>query len=199
MVKGLYGHAQNYSVVFQPCYLKTMDEIKAVLPKRPPIFRATPKFRSAEQTTCWGIAARVRRKYLGPPYDYCEDDDLRDLTFKLPIRVYMFGPPTEPGGRFSEWFAKANDLRYRIVVSTTPDCYGKHEFLPHIGPHGSDRPKLITVGADHLNAEERRIGKAFITEFAEAAWFGQVALDDLLLKIGHFYWYSDGMPLSSGE
>lgn len=185
-------------MVFQPCYLKTLDEIRAALPKRPLVFQMTPEFQSAEEATCWGIAARMRRSYLRPPYD-AQDRDLRDLAFKLSIRVYMLGPAPKPGSRFREWFAQANDPRYRIVISTSPDFYKEREFSSHIGPHSSNRPRLVSVGRDHLTAAQRRIGKAFLTEFAEAVWFGQVALDDLLERVGHPFWSSDGMSVSSGK
>jgi hypothetical protein len=198
MTKGLYGGVQRYSVVFQPCYLKTLDEIRAALPKRPLVFQMTPEFQSEEEATCWGIAARMRQNYLLSKYSN-EDHDLRDLAFKLSIRVYALGPAPKPGSRFSEWFAQANAPRYRILISTSPNSYGAREFSCHIGPHSSDRPRLITVPKDHLTTEERRTAKAFLTEFAEAAWFGKVARDDLLEKTGHPYWSSDGKPVPLEE
>lgn len=176
-----------------------LDAIKAALPKRPKNFRATPEFQTPEEATCWGIAARMRQSYLFSKYSN-EDHNLRHLAFGLPIRVYVLGFALKRRARFSEWFAKASDSRYRIVISTSPESYAQRKFYhPSIGPHASDHPRLIEPIKAHLSGLERRVGKAFLIEFAEATWFGQVAVDHLLEEAGHAYWSSDGMPMDSDK
>src|SRR3989338_1811436 len=199
MVKGVYTHSNRHWVVLQPCFLHTMDTLTAALPKRPAIFRNCPRFETIEDATCWGIAAQLRQSYLRPPFDH-RDPDLRDLAFKVDVGVYILGAPVTNDGRFEEWFADANDSSYRILICSSPLYHHQQEVHPHrVDPIVPESPRLVRIGPLHLTTPQRKYGMAFVEEFAQAAWFGEVAVEHLLQKAGHRYWWSDGMPVGGDQ